>query len=312
MYVDICTRVGFSSVTIEGKENLPTDCPYIMAPNHCGALMDAMLVLLTQEEEIVFGARADIFKNDKAASILRWLRILPMARGRDGRSEVAKNFDTIEEIVDTLEHNVPFGMFSEGTHRAQRGMLPVKKGIFKICRQAYEKTGKAIKVVPVGLAYESFFNHGNSVVIRIGEPMDVNAWFDANPDKSEAAIYKELCTELRERDLELIGRIPQRRTDRLAARTLGCLLSLPLFAVCAVLSSPIWLFAELILMKIKDKAWSHTVYFSVRLFLPILWPFFSGFGILLNIYRHLVGDIKNRFRNSSKESENNGIEEVQE
>lgn len=292
VYVDCCTRIGFSSVSIVGKENLPTDSPYIMAPNHCAALMDALLLLLTQKEEIVFGARADIFKNRKTASILRWLRILPMARERDGRSEVAKNFETIDEIVDTLGHNVPFGMFSEGTHRAQRGMMPVKKGIFKICKLASEKLGKPIFVVPVGLDYESFFNQGNGVRISIGEPIDVNEFFERNSDKSESVIYKELCAELQRRDLSLLGTVSGRRTDRLLLRMLGALVSLPLFAICAILSFPIWLFAELILMQVKDKAWTHTVYFAVRFFLPVCWPFFSGYSLFLRTYRNLVQDIK--------------------
>jgi hypothetical protein len=36
----------------------------------------------------------------------------------------------------------------------------------------------------------------------------------------------------------------------------------------------------------KDKAWTHTVYYCVRLFLPVFWPFFSGYAILLNFYRN--------------------------
>ena len=287
-YVECCTRTSFSSVTVEGLEKIPEDGGIVLAPNHCAALMDALLLLLTRKDEISFGARSDIFKNPGIAAALRWLRILPIVRERDGLREVAKNLDTIDEIVDCLDHDVPFGIFSEGTHRAQRGMMPVKKGVFRISRTAAERLGKQVYVVPVGLGYEHFFHQGGQARIRIGDPIDVAGYFKSHPELSDAEIYRQLCEELRSRDLALIGQFKEKRRGNIILNILLALVSLPVFIVCAICSLPIWLIAETILMRMKDKAWTHTVYFAVRFFLPVLWPFFSCYAALLNWYREIL------------------------
>ena len=154
VYVNLCTRSCFRSVRLEGLERIPQDGAVILAPNHCAAMMDPMLVLLTRNTPIAFGARSDIFAKPAIARILRWLRIVPIARERNGLQEVAKNYEVFDEIVDCLDHEVPFCLYREGTHRAERGMMPVKKGIFRIAKMALDKLGKPVRVVPVGIAYE--------------------------------------------------------------------------------------------------------------------------------------------------------------
>lgn len=292
-YVDLCTRTQFSRVIVEGKEKLPTDGAVMLGPNHCGALMDALLVLLLRPHEpIGFGARADIFRKPVVAKILRWLRIVPLARERDGIQEVAKDFEVIDEIVEALAHDLPFCLFSEGTHRAAPGMMPVKKGIFKIARQALESASRPVYVVPVGLEYQYFFHEMGRAAIRVGEPLELGRFIADRAEMPDAAIYRELCEELRQRDLALIDRWGERRHDRKLLRALLGVLLLPFFILLAAASFPIWLPAEIILSRIKDKAWTHTVYFALRLFLPLFWPFFAGFAPLANYYRNLYVDFK--------------------
>ena len=116
-YVNLTTRTCFRSIRIEGAERIPQEGAVILAPNHCAALMDPLLALvLFGGKPVVFGARSDIFANPKVAKVLRWLRILPIARERNGLTEVAKNFDTFKEIIDCLDHEVPFCLYPEGTH----------------------------------------------------------------------------------------------------------------------------------------------------------------------------------------------------
>ena len=294
VYANLCTRSCFRSVRIEGLEHLPQDGSVILAPNHCAAMMDPMLVLLTKDGPVAFGARSDIFAKPAIARILRWLRIVPIARERNGLQEVAKNYEVFDEIVDCLDHEVPFCLYSEGTHRAERGMLPVKKGIFRIARLALDTLGKPVVVVPMGIDYEYFFRGQGRVALRIGEPIDIGAFFADRPEIPEPAVYRELCAELQRRDLALIGRLPERRHDRLFLRTAGAVASLPLFALCAAGSLPIWLPHLIIMSTMEDQAWSHTVRYVLHLFLPILWPFHIFFERLLNVYRNLAEDFKKR------------------
>ncbi|MGM9791087.1 MAG: 1-acyl-sn-glycerol-3-phosphate acyltransferase [Candidatus Cryptobacteroides sp.] len=293
-WVDFTTRTSFSHIEISGRENIPSDGSIVYAPNHCAALMDPLMILLIRHESVAFAARFDIFRNPKIASVLRWLRILPLARERDGLREVAGNYDVFDQIVECLDKQVPFCIFSEGTHRAQRGMLPVKKGIFRISKMALDANGKKVYIVPVGIDYEYFFREGGRAAIRIGKSIELGEYFASRADCSEAEIYRSLCTDLRETLLSLIGRIPPRRRDRLVLRSLGSLLSLPLFAACIVPAAPIWLPEVLIRRKLKDKAWNHTVSFALRLLLPLFLPFYLVVNRLLNLYRDLICDLCHR------------------
>lgn len=286
-YVDFTTRTCLRSIKIEGLENIPRSGAVLLAPNHCATLMDPMLILLLSREKLAFGARSDIFRNPKTAKILRWLRIVPIARERNGLAEVAKNFETFDEIVDCLAHDVPFTLYPEGMHRAERGMLPVKKGIFRVAKIASEQLGKPVYIVPIGTNYEDFFRGQTRVRMRIGEPMEIAQEFARREGMAEAEIYHELCDELRERDLALIGEPMTFKRPGKALCWLLSLISLPLFAVCAVGALPIWLPYLLLMRKMKDKAWSHTVRYGLHLALPLFVPFHIGFERLLNLYRNL-------------------------
>ena len=293
-YTDLITRSCFRAIRIEGMERLPHEGAVLLAPNHCATLMDPMLQLLLRpgREPIAFGARSDIFAKPRTARILHWLRIVPLARERNGLAEVAKNFEVFDEIVDCLDHDVPFCMYAEGTHRAERGMLPLKKGLFRVAKMASDQLGKPVYIFPVGTCYEDFFRSQTRVRMRVGEPMEIAAEFAKRADKPEAEIYRELCDELRERDLALIGEPIEERRGRLWLRLPAALLSLPLFAVCAVGALPIWLPYLLIMRGIKDKAWSLTVRFAMHFLLPVFIPFDIVFQRLLNDYRELVIDMR--------------------
>ena len=291
-YVDCCTRLQFSKVTMSGLEKIPASGAVILAPNHVAALMDPLIMLLTGHRSIGFGARSDIFMKPTVAKILNWLRILPLARERNGLQEVAKNFETMDDIVDCLRHEVPFCMYSEGTHRPERGMLPVKKGIFRFARKAAEDLGQPVYVVPIGVDYEYFFRCMGKVTLQVGEPIEVSSYFEAHKDEPDAETYKSLCDILHTRVVDLLDSVPERKHNLKPLRFLALLLVLPVWFALAVLSLPIWLPSRIILSRMEDKAWTQTVYYAVRLLLPVCWPFFYGFGWLSNKYVDLINDYR--------------------
>ncbi len=285
-YTDFITRTCFRSIRVEGLENIPRGEAVLLAPNHCAALMDP-LIQLQIPGLIGFGARSDIFKNPTAAKFLRWTRIVPLARERNGLAEVAKNFEVFKEIIDCLDHNVPFCMYAEGTHNPAPGMLPVKKGVFRIAKMASEQLGRPVYIVPIGTNYEDFYRGQTRVRMRIGEPMEIAQEFERREGMAEAEIYRALCEQLRERDLALIGERTAPRQGPKALRIAGAVLSLPLFALCAVGALPIWLPHLLIMRGMEDKAWAHTVRFALHFALPLFIPFHIGYERLLNFYRKL-------------------------
>lgn len=291
-YFDICSRTQFSKVTIKGRENIPTGGHIIYAPNHVAAMMDPLVTLLVNGHGPVgFGARSDIFSSPVAAWALHFVRILPLARERNGLKEVAKNFETFDDIVSCLRHGMPFCMYAEGTHRPERGLLPLKKGIFRIARKASEELDGPVYVVPISSDYEYFYKPMGRIAITVGEPINVGEFFDAHKDEPEANIYRELVQILTDRIKENLDVLPERRHDRKAIRLALAVMLIPVWAVCAIVSTPIWLVSKLVISTMEDKAFSHTVYFAVRLFFPLLWPFYSIFAYLSNLFENLCSDL---------------------
>ena len=131
-YVDFMLRMAYRRIKYVGLEKVPADGAVIYAPNHTNALMDALVILAMDRKQKVFVARADIFKNPKVAKILRFLKIMPIMRIRDGMDEVRKNTEIIHKSVDVLLDKVPFCILPEGRHQAKHSLLPLSKGIFRI------------------------------------------------------------------------------------------------------------------------------------------------------------------------------------
>lgn len=214
-FVDRHTFRGFRRYRIVGRENIPEGaCLY--GSNHCNTLMDAMVILATTHEKKVFIARADIFQNPKTAKILRWLRILPIYRIRDGIGAVRdKNGDTMDQAMDVMYDEVPMYLFPEATHRTKHSLRPISKGIFHIALRANNKYGKEkpVYIVPVGLEYGDYFRFRSTILLSYGEPINVSEFVKGREEENEAVILNELKTVLRERMAKLISFIPDEDED---------------------------------------------------------------------------------------------------
>ena len=267
IFTDACTRSLYWHFQVCGKENIPADGAVILSPNHTNTLMDALVMLRLQKGPIAFGARADLFqKGPRVARALHWLKIVPLARARDGAEALKQSQEIIDEIVDCLGHKVPFCLFPEGTHRPKRSLLPLKKGIFRIAAQAAQNLDVPVYVVPVGIEHESYYKAGRDIRVSFGEPIRIT------PDASSA----DFLAELTRRMWGLITWFPddENYPPAVAAWEKGRhksqlwrYLLLPVWGVSALMSLPIWLPSEMLVARLKDKAWSNTVRYVFRLLL---------------------------------------------
>lgn len=256
-YVDLCTRASYRRLTVHGA--IPSEDAVLICPNHTNTLMDALVVLQSRHDPTVFGARADIFAQPAVAAILRFLKILPMVRRRDGIRNVLRNYETMDEVQDVLANHTPFCLFPEGRHTPGRELQPLQKGIARMAFQS--ALARPTKVVPVGINYSNFFSYRGTCDIIYGEPIDVNAFLASTQDLAEGARYQAFLEELHRRMSTLIwSSCPE------PARFPFWLL--PVWLVAALLSLPIWLPAELMCRrKVKDRAFHNTVRFGFKLIL---------------------------------------------
>ncbi|MDL2315315.1 1-acyl-sn-glycerol-3-phosphate acyltransferase [Bacteroidales bacterium OttesenSCG-928-C19] len=180
-YTNFAFRNFYRKIVIKGQENFPKDRPYIIAPNHQNALMDALVFVYLIKEQPVFMARADIFgKNKTIDKILYFMNIMPIFRIRDGYESLGKNEEYFEKAVEVLEHNIPLCLFAEGRHNDKHQQLPLVKGMFRIAFRAQERLrNKNLQIVPVGIDYEEYSRFGRNLVINIGKPIDVAPFYES-------------------------------------------------------------------------------------------------------------------------------------
>lgn len=210
IWCDDAIRSMFNHISSEGKENVPTDGAVLLAPNHCNTVMDALVILQDWKDATLFGARADVFQKPLVRKILRFLKILPLPRARDGAKAVLDNRATIEEIVDCLDHGMRYCMFCEGSHRTMHSLLPLKKGIVRTALAANERFGdrKPVYIVPVGLEYQDYYRIKTPLTIRYGKAINVTEFVSSTPEMVESHIYKHLLDTLKERIASLITCLP--------------------------------------------------------------------------------------------------------
>ena len=180
------TRRCFRRFHVSGWEKVPGSygrhadksappASVILVTNHTCALMDPLVMLLAEGRKVVFMARADMFRKQAVARILRWLRILPIYRIRDGVSAVKRSGETIEEAVGVLRDRCPLCLYPEGTHRPKHSLLPLGKGVCHIALEADRQIGGEwpVYIVPAGIEYSDYFRFRPDVELQIGEPINV-------------------------------------------------------------------------------------------------------------------------------------------
>ena len=191
-------KVYYKEIQVVGLENLPPKgYPVFAISNHHNAAMDplAMLYMYPDHRQPVFIARGDIFKkSDFLAKLLRFLKILPTFRTRDGdREDVKSNLSTFDLAARILNEGGTLTMFPEAGHQQGKYFATFKKGFPRIAFRAAEISDYTLdfKILPMYIYYTEYFNMGAKQVIVIGEPFAINEFYGlykAEPNNAYLAL----------------------------------------------------------------------------------------------------------------------------
>ena len=190
----------YRRVIVVGRENIDPDAHLIYAPNHQNALMDALAVLFTSKGQPVFLARADIFKKKFIASILYFLKILPIYRMRDGIENVKNLNDWVfDKTVEVLRNKNGLVILPEGNLEAIRRLRQLKNGICRIAFQADEATDFTlnIKIMPVGIDFTHYSRVRQVLTVVYGKPIEISDYYEEYRKYPRGAM-NELRTKLSE------------------------------------------------------------------------------------------------------------------
>ena len=190
-YAKLCFRIYYGKITVINRQNIPHRQSVILAPNHQNALMDAMVLVCNMESQIVFLARADIFKGKFLIRILTFLNIMPVYRIRDGIENVKRNDEVFGKTVQVLRNKLnPLGLFPEGNHGDKRRLRNLVKGLFRIALMAQENAGEGpeIKIIPIGFDYGHYQHFRSSLFVNIGKPIEVSEYYGLYKENQAQAI----------------------------------------------------------------------------------------------------------------------------
>ena len=195
-------RLYYRRYKVVNRAKIPEKSPVIFAVNHQNALMDALAVLFATRSQKVFMARADIFRKKFTASLLYFLKILPVYRIRDGFHSVDQNKEIFKEVIAVMEHKRPFCILPEGNHYGEKRLRPLQKGAGRLAFLAEEvndfKLG--IYIVPVGLDYSNYFNAGSDLLVNFGDPIriaDYQEQYIQNPVQAIGLLRDNLAAAMK-------------------------------------------------------------------------------------------------------------------
>ena len=88
--LSIYNNFFFKKLTVVGKEKIPKDGSIIFSPNHQSALLDPLLVGVTNGKRVYSLTRSDVFRKP-FLWVLNAMQTLPIYRIRDGYEKLTRN-----------------------------------------------------------------------------------------------------------------------------------------------------------------------------------------------------------------------------
>jgi len=196
-YVRFAFWLTHKKIVVTGKHLIPEGKPIIFAANHQNALMDPLAITCTNRLQMVWLARADLFKTKVASAILNYFKMLPVYRIRDGKDNLSNNEHIFAQVTQLLENKQSVALFPEAAHSGIRQMLPHKKAIPRIALEAEAKNNFQLdlQIVPVGIYYSHYWWFNRTLIVEYGSPISIDNYredYTTNPQKTMLTLRDEI------------------------------------------------------------------------------------------------------------------------
>jgi 1-acyl-sn-glycerol-3-phosphate acyltransferase len=168
---------------IRGRERLPRNGGYVLAPSH-RSMMDIPFLAVVTPRRVRFMGKVQVFKIPVVGTLFRWLGGFPVLR--DGTDRKA-----VRDSIEILRDGEPLVIYPEGTRQHGGAIQPLQPGA------AYLALRAGVPIVPVGIAgsEEILRGHGTKlprfgrVGIVVGEPIHP-------PPRTGGAVKREVVNEV--------------------------------------------------------------------------------------------------------------------
>jgi glycerol-3-phosphate O-acyltransferase / dihydroxyacetone phosphate acyltransferase len=179
----VALRWYYADLVVQGAERIPAAGPVLVTSNHPNALVDALVVAAVMPRRVRLTAKATLFDQPLLAPLLRAVGVVPLRRAkdelaarRDGAASADRNADSFRQVAEALIEGGLVLVFPEGISHDQPALAPLKTGAARMALTAADAGARGVRVLPVGLIFERKEQARSRVLVRIGEPIDVDAW----------------------------------------------------------------------------------------------------------------------------------------
>ena len=170
-------------IEIVGKENEPTEGPFLVCSNHISN-QDVVILAASLKNQVRFLAKAELFKVPLLGRLIKALGAYPVERGKG-------DVGAIKNTLKLLDSGEVVGIYPQGHRYA--GMHPidseVKGGVGLIL------TKKQIPVLPVAIQTKKFkVRIFKKTKVIIGKPLYLDAVAEISGKKND--FYNEISSEV--------------------------------------------------------------------------------------------------------------------
>jgi len=197
----IALRWYYADIAVQGRERVPPDGPLIVLANHPNALIDPLLVGMTLPRRVLLTAKATLFEQPALALLLRAVGVVPLRRAKDevhlgsGAVVPERNAQAFAQVTSALRARQVVLVFPEGISHDDSTLAPLKSGAARMALQAKREGVAGIRLLPMGLIFEAKERPGSRVLVRVGEPLDLDGWitgYSAEPQELIEALEARL------------------------------------------------------------------------------------------------------------------------
>lgn len=163
---------------------LPASGPVLLAVNHPNDLADICAVLAHVPRRVNFVANVSATEQRIVAWAYGQMGVVPVHRVRDARKAKARGEDSAQanaqaftRVRDVLRRGGCVCVFPEGGVNTGSHLGALRNGLARMALEARDDGAvRNVRIVPVGLTYESRYEQRTRVVIEFGTPIAVDSW----------------------------------------------------------------------------------------------------------------------------------------